>query len=143
MIDQYRFCSLFLSSNIQEHHGLHFTDFVKGFYGAKHPTMPGIAYLELKGSIVTKGYNIKGSVPTLYGMRNAHCLVHNPNGILRPYHLYKLMCGFGHPYQEFVYRYKGNCKLLGQYSSLPDCHTFQMNPKCRMGKNSNSKLRGK
>ncbi len=58
---------------------------VKGFYDDKHP-MPGMAYLELKGSLVTKeGNKIKGSATTQYYTRNAHCLVHNSNNILSLY----------------------------------------------------------
>jgi hypothetical protein len=36
----------------QEHYGLRFTDFVKGYYLDEHP---GMAYLELKGLLITKG----------------------------------------------------------------------------------------
>jgi hypothetical protein len=73
---------------------------VKGFYDDKHP-MPGMAYLELKGSLVTKeGNKIKGSATTLYDMRNVHDLVHNPNNsILSPCHLHALVRGFMYPDQ--------------------------------------------
>jgi hypothetical protein len=50
----------------QEHYGLRFTDFVQGYYSDEHPTMPGMAYLELEGSLITKGNKIKGSAPTLF-----------------------------------------------------------------------------
>jgi hypothetical protein len=91
------------------------------------------AYLELKGSLVTKGNKIKGLAPTLYKTRNTRRLVHNPNDILSPYHHYKLICGFAHPDQECIYCYKGNRKLFAQYCRLPDCHGFQMNPTHRVG----------
>jgi hypothetical protein len=65
----------------------YFTNFVEGFYYDKHPTMPGMAYLKLKGPLITKGNNIKGSAPTLYDTRNARHLVHNPNDVLTSYHL--------------------------------------------------------
>jgi hypothetical protein len=121
----------------QEHYGLCFPDFVKGFlYKEKHPTtMPGMAYLKLKGSLDTKGNKIKGSAPTLFDMRNVHCLADNPNNILSPYHLYDLMHQFMYPDEEFICCYKGNHELLDQYSSLLDCRGFQMNPTCRVRKN--------
>jgi hypothetical protein len=103
--------------------------------------MPGMCYLELKGSVITKGNKIKGCAPTLFDTRNARRLVHNPNDILSPYRLFLLMRGFAHPDQEFVYCYKGNHGLLEQYSSLPDCAGFQMNPTRRVGKNSIGKVR--
>jgi hypothetical protein len=53
-----------------------------------------MAYLELKGSLMTKGNKIKGLAPTLYDMRNARRLVDNPNEVLSQYHLYLLICGF-------------------------------------------------
>jgi hypothetical protein len=34
---------------LQEHYGLRFSDFGKGFYNDNHPSMLGMAYLELKG----------------------------------------------------------------------------------------------
>ncbi len=52
--------------------------------------MPGMAYLEQKGSLVTKGNKIKGSAPTLYDTRNSRCLVHNPNDVLSPFRLFEL-----------------------------------------------------
>jgi hypothetical protein len=70
------------------------------------------AYLELKGSLVTKGNKIKGLAPTLYDMRNARRLVDNPNKVLSQYHLYLLICGFAHPDQEFIYCYKGIAVFL-------------------------------
>jgi hypothetical protein len=71
----------------QEHYGLRFTEFVKGYYPDEHPTMPGMAYLKLKGSLITKGNKIKGSAPTPFDSRNSRCLVHNPKDLLRPYRL--------------------------------------------------------
>ena len=102
--------------------------------------MPGMAFLELKGSLIDKSNKIKGSAPTLYDTRNARRLVHNPNDILSPYRLYELMRGFAHPDQDFIYCYKGNDDLLDQYRSLPDCGGFQMNPTRRIGKNSIGKV---
>mgnify|MGYP000167097994 CR=1 FL=1 len=102
--------------------------------------MPGMPYLELKGSLVTKGLKIKGCAPTLFDTRNSRRLVDNPNDVLSPYRLYTLMRGFAHPDQEFIYCYKGNCELLDQYASLPDCRGFQMNPTRRIGKNSIGKV---
>jgi len=130
-----------LLSPEQEHYGLRFSDFVVGSYPESHPSMPGMAYLELKGSLIDKGNKIKGSAPTLYDTRNARRLVHNPNDVLSPYRLYALLCGFAHPDQEYIYCYKGNRELLDQYSSLPDCRGFQMNPTRRIGKNSIGKAR--
>jgi hypothetical protein len=113
----------------QEHYyGFRFIDFVKGYYTDGHPTMPGMAYLELKGSLITKGNKIKGSVATLFESRNSHRLVQNPNDLLSPYRLYELLHGFTHPYQEFIYCYKANRALLDQYTSQPDCRGFQANP---------------
>ncbi len=134
---------LFLDFLPQEHYGLRFSDFVIGFYEENHPTMPGMAYLELKGSLVTKGNKIKGSAPTLYDTRNSRRLVHNPNDVLSPFRLFELMRGFAHPDQEFVYCYKGNRELLDQYASLPDCRGFQMNPTRHVGKNSIGKVSAK
>ncbi len=131
----------FVSVILQEHYGLRFSDFCRGFYEDTHPSMPGMAYLELKGSIVTKCNKIKGSAPTLYNTRKARRLVDNPNDVLSPYHLYNLMRGFAHPYQEFRYCYKGDHELLEQYISLPGCHGFQRNPTHRVRKNSIGKVR--
>jgi hypothetical protein len=103
--------------------------------------MPGMPYLELKGSIVTKGHKIKGSAPTLFDTRNARRLVDNFNDPLSPYALYQLLRGFSPPDQEFVYCYKANRDLLLQYSRLPDCAGFQTNPTRRIGKNSVGKVR--
>jgi hypothetical protein len=50
------------------------------------------------------------------------------------------MRGLTHPDQEFMYCYKGNHKFLDQYSRLPDCRGLQMNPTCRIGKNSIGKV---
>jgi hypothetical protein len=97
-------------------------------------------YLELKGSVITKGTKIKGSAPTLFDTRNARRLVDNPNDVLSPYRLFHLMRGFAHPDQEFIYCYKGSRELLQQYSRLPDCAGFQMNPTRRIGKNSVGKV---
>jgi hypothetical protein len=102
--------------------------------------MPGMAYIKLKGSLITKGNKIKGSTPTLYDSRNSRRLVHNPNDLLSPYRLYGLLRGFAHPYQEFLYCYKASRELLDQYTSLPDCHGFQTNPVRRIGKNSIGKF---
>jgi hypothetical protein len=82
---------------------LRFTNFIKGFYSKKHPTMPGMPYSELKGSLVTKGLKIKGGAPTLFDTRNSGCLVDNPNDVLNPYRLYGLMRGFAHPNKDFMY----------------------------------------
>jgi hypothetical protein len=98
--------------------------------------MPGMAYLELKGSLVDKSNKIKGSAPTLFDTRNARRLVHNPNDLLSPYRLYLLLRGYAHPDQQFIYCYKGNAQLLEQYASLPECGGYQMNPTRRIGKNS-------
>jgi hypothetical protein len=87
----------------QEHYALRFTDFIQGYYPDGHPTMPGMAYLELKGSLITEGNKIKGSAPALFDSRNLRRLVHNPNDLLSMYHLYELLRGFVHPDQEFVY----------------------------------------
>jgi hypothetical protein len=133
-------CLFSVLSLEQEHHTLCFTDFGKGFYKDKHPNMPGMACLQLKGSLVDKGNKIKGTAPNLYNMWNACYLVHNPNNILSPYHIYVLMSGFVHPDQEFMYCYKGNHKLLDLLSSLPYCHGFQMKPTCRIWKNSIGKV---
>lgn len=103
--------------------------------------MPGMAYLELKGSIVTKGNKIKGTSATLYDTRNARRLVDNPNDVLSPYRLYEIMRGFAHPDQEFVYCYKASQQLLEQYARLPECSGFQMDPGRRIGKNSVGKVR--
>ena len=99
-----------------------------------------MAYLELKGSVITKSNKIKGSVPTLFDARNFRRLVHNPNDILSPYHLYQLLRGYAHPDQEFVYCYKASEAILDQYSRLPDCRGFQTNPTRRIGKNSIGKV---
>ena len=125
----------------QEHYGLPFTNFVKGNYADDHPTMPGMPYLELKGSIVTKNNKISGSTPTLFETRKARRLVDNPNDCLSPYRLYDLLRGFAHPSQEFIYCYRANRDLQDQYSSLPDCCGFQMDPMRRIGKNSIGKVR--
>jgi hypothetical protein len=127
----------------QEHYGLRFTDFITGFYPDEHPTMPGMAYLELKGSLITKGNKIKGSAPTLFDKRNSRRLVHNPNDLLSPHRLYELLRGFAHPDQEFIYCYKANRVLLDHYSNLPDCRGFQTNPVRRIRKNSIGKVRAK
>jgi hypothetical protein len=105
--------------------------------------MPGMPYLELKGSLVTKGNKIKGSAPTLFDTRNARRLVDNFNDPLSPYGLYELLRGFSPPDQEFIYCYKANRDLLDQYSRLPDCRGFQTNPTRRIGKNSVGKVRAK
>jgi hypothetical protein len=114
---------------------------VQGFYADDDPSMPGMAYLELKGSLITKGNKIKGSAPTLFDTRNSRRLVHNPNNILSPYRLYDLLRGFAHPDQEFIYCYKANQGLLDQYQSLPACRGFQTNPTKRIGRNSIGKVR--
>jgi hypothetical protein len=114
---------------------------VQRFYTDDDPKMPGMAFLELKGSLVTKGLKIRGSAPTLHDTRNARRLVHNPNDILSPYRLYDLLRGFAHPDQKFVYCYKANEGLLRQYQSLPACRGFQTNPERRIGKNSIGKVR--
>ncbi len=105
--------------------------------------MPGMAYLELKGSLVDKAHKIKGSAPTLLQTKRARRLVHNPNDVLSPYRLYQLLRDFAHPDQEFIYCYKANRVLLDQYSNLPDCRGFQTNPVRRIGKNSIGKVRAK
>jgi hypothetical protein len=87
---------------LQEHYGLCFSDFGKGFYDDYHLSIPGMAYLELKGSVVTKRNKVRGSAPTLFDTRNARCLVDNPNDVLSPYRFYNLMRGLAHPYQEFL-----------------------------------------
>jgi hypothetical protein len=120
----------------QEHYGPRFTDFVQVYYSDEHPTMPGMAYPELKGSLITEGNTIKGSAPTLFDSRNTRRLVHNPNDLLSPYSLYELLHGFAHPDQEFIYCYMANHALLDQYTSLPDCRGFQTNPVRRIGNNS-------
>jgi hypothetical protein len=125
----------------QEHYGLRFSDFTMGFYADNHPSMPGMAYLELKGSVVTKCNKIKGSAPTLFETRNSRRLVDNPNDLLSPYRLYNLMRGFAHPDQEFVYCYKAKRLLLEQFSRLPACRGYQMDPTRRLGKNSIGKVR--
>jgi hypothetical protein len=103
--------------------------------------MPGMKFLELKGSLVDKSNKIKGSAPTLFDNRNARRLVHNPNDVLSPYRLYELLHGFAHPDQQFVYCYKGSRALLEQYESLPECCGFQTDPTKRIGKNSIGKVR--
>ena len=103
--------------------------------------MPGMAYLELKGSTVDKSHKIKGSAPTLFEKRRARRLVHNPNDVLSPYRLYQLLRGFAHPDQVFTYCYKANDGLIGQYQSLPECRGYQMNPTRRIGKGSIGKVR--
>jgi hypothetical protein len=103
--------------------------------------MPGMPFLELKGSVVDKSNKIKGCAPTLYETRNARRLVHNPNDVLSPYALYQKLRGFAHPDQVFIYCYKANRGLLDQYESLPDCQGFQTNPTRRIGKNSIGKVR--
>ncbi len=66
----------------QEHYyALRFTDFVTGYYPDEHPTIPGMAYLELKGLLIAKGNKIKGSAPILYYSRNSRRLVHNTNDL--------------------------------------------------------------
>jgi hypothetical protein len=115
---------------------LRFSDFVMGFYDDKHATMPGMAYLELKGSKIDKNTRISGTQHTLYDTRNARRLVDNPNDILSPYKLFSLLRGFAHPDQEFIYCYVANRKLRAQYSLLPDCKGFQMDPTRRIGKNT-------
>jgi hypothetical protein len=89
----------------QEHYGLRSTDFVQGYYPDEHPTMPGMAYLKLKRSMITKGNKIKGSAPTIFDSRNSRHLVHNPDDLLSRYRMYGLLRGFAHPYQEFIYCY--------------------------------------
>jgi hypothetical protein len=102
--------------------------------------MPGMAYLELKGSLVDKTHKIKGSAPTLLQTRRARRLVHNPNDVLSPYRLYLLLRNFAHPDQEFIYCYKGNENLIRQYKSLPECRGYQTNPMRRIGKGSVGKV---
>jgi hypothetical protein len=113
---------------------------VVGFYAETDPKMPGMAFLELKGSLVDKSNKIKGSAPTLFDTRNSRRLVHNPNDVLSPYGLYMLLRGFAHPDQQFIYCYKANEQLLEQYASLPECCGFQMNPTRQMGKNAIAKV---
>jgi hypothetical protein len=126
---------LVLFSFAQEHYALRFSDFLTGFYPGTHPSMPGMAFLELKGSVIDKTNTIKGSAPTLFEKRKARRLVHNPNDDLSPYHLYQLLRGFAHPDQVYIYCYQANEGLLCQYQSLPLCQGFQMNPVGRAGKN--------
>jgi hypothetical protein len=102
--------------------------------------MPGMPYIEIKGSVVDKSNKIRGSNPTLYATKNARRLVHNPNDVLSPYGLYQMLRGFAHPDQEYIYCYKANEWLLGQYKSLPDCQGFQMNPTRRIGRNCVGKV---
>jgi hypothetical protein len=113
---------------------------VIGFYEENDPSMPGMAYIELKGSVVDKSNKIRGSNPTLYDAKNARRLVHNPNDVLSPYALYQRLRGFAHPDQQFIYCYKASEGLLAQYESLPDCAGFQMNPIRRIGKNCVGKV---
>jgi hypothetical protein len=68
----------------QEHYGFRFTDFVQGYYPDGHPTMPGMVYLKLKGSLITKGNKINGSAPTLFDSRSSRRLVNNPEDLLPP-----------------------------------------------------------
>jgi hypothetical protein len=96
--------------------------------------MPGMAFLELKGTVTDKTNIIKGSAPTLFENRKARRLVHNPNDVLSPYRLYQLLRGFAHPDQVFIYCYQANEGLLRQYQSLPECRAYQMNPVRRVGK---------
>jgi hypothetical protein len=98
--------------------------------------MPGMAYLELKGTVIDKTNTIKGSAPTLlFEKRKARRLVHNPNDDLSPYHLYQRLRGFAYPDQVYIYCYQANEGLLCQYQNLPECQGFQTNPVCRVGKN--------
>jgi hypothetical protein len=113
---------------------------VVGFYDEHDPSMPGMAFLELKGSLVDKSNKIKGSAPTLFDTRNSRRLVHNPNDVLSPYGLYMFLRQFAHPDQEFIYCYKGNEELLEQYANLPECCGFQTNPTRRIGKNAIAKV---
>jgi hypothetical protein len=124
----------------QEHYGLRFTDFVQGYYPDGHPTMPGMAYLKLKGLLITKGNKIKGSAPTLFDSRNSRRLVHNPNDQACTVCMSCFADLRTQPDQEFIYCYNANCVLLDQYTSLPDCRGFQTNPVRRIGKNSIGKL---